>query len=150
MFAGRAAAADEDLHAGGLREITEGMPYGMDRLMEERIARNQATFREANERINAAAGAYDVAMRVPFICECADPTCSEVVRLELSEYGEIRADSRRFLNVPGHQAAAQGAGVVVEERDGYVIVEKIGHAGEVAEALDERTARDLDQAASDE
>ncbi len=106
--------------------------------MEERIALNQATFREANERINAAAGVYDVDIPVPFICECADPTCAEIVRLALSEYEEVRADPRHFLNVPGHQAAAQGAAAVVAERDGYVIAEKIGHAGEIAESLDQR------------
>jgi hypothetical protein len=40
---------------------------------------------------------------------------------------------------------------VVEERNGYVIVEKMGHAGEVADVLDERdAAEDLDQAASEE
>lgn len=108
--------------------------------MEERIALNQATFREANERINAAAGVYAVDIPVPFICECADPTCADVVRLALSQYEEIRADSRHFLNVPGHQAAAQGASAVVAEREGYVIAEKIGHAGEIAEALDKRNA----------
>lgn len=112
----------------------------MDRLMEERVAQNQATFREANERINTAAGVYDVDMPVPFLCECADPTCSEIVRLELSEYEEIRADSRHFLNVPGHQAAAGDAAVVVKELETYVIAEKIGHAGEVVETLDERKA----------
>ncbi|MDP9491311.1 MAG: hypothetical protein M3P42_03790 [Actinomycetota bacterium] len=115
-------------------------PTAMDRLMEERIALNQATFREANERINAAAGVYAVDIPVPFICECADPTCAEVVRLALSQYEEIRADSRHFLNVPGHQAAAQGAAAVVAEREGYVIAEKVGHAGEIAEALDPRNA----------
>jgi hypothetical protein len=108
-------------------------------LMEERIAHNQATFREANERIGAAAGVYEVETPVPFICECADPTCSEIVRLLLVQYEEIRSEPRHFLNVPGHQAASQGAAVVVEERDGYTIVEKIGLAGEIAEALDERT-----------
>ncbi len=119
--------------------------------MEDRIARIQATFRAANERIGAAAGVYDVRTPVPFICECADPTCSEVVRLELDQYEEIRSDSRRFLNVPGHQTAAQGVSVVVEERNGYVIVEKMGHAGKIAEALDERDATEhLDQAACEE
>ena len=114
----------------------------MDRLMEERIARNQATFREANERINAAAGVYRLDIPVPFICECADPTCSEVVRLQVAQYEEVRSESRHFLNAPGHHAASQGAAVVVEERDGYSIVEKIGHAGEIAEALDERNEDD--------
>lgn len=110
--------------------------------MEERIARNDVAFREANERIGAAAGLYDLHTPIPFICECADPTCTEIVTLKLEEYEEIRADSRRFLNIPGHEKAAQGAAVVVTERDGYVIVEKVGHAGEVAEALDERDADD--------
>lgn len=123
----------------------------MERLIEERIALNNATFRNANERISAAAGVYDVDMPVPFICECADGSCSEIVRLELDEYEEIRADSRHFLNAPGHHAAAQGAAVVVEERDGYVIVEKVGHAGDVVEALDERKSdEELEQLAASE
>ena len=33
-----------------------------------------------------------------------------------------------------------GAAVVVERRDGYSIVEKIGRAGEIVDALDERRA----------
>jgi hypothetical protein len=110
----------------------------MDRLVEERIALNNATFRNANERIGAAAGIYDVDMPVPFICECADRDCSEIVRLDLDDYEEIRADSRHFLNAPGHHVAAQGAAVVVAERDGYVIVEKVGRAGDIVESLDER------------
>ena len=123
----------------------------MDRLTEERIALNNATFRNANERISTAAGVYDVDMPVPFICECADRSCSEIVRLELAEYEEIRADSRHFLNAPGHQAAAQGAAVVVAERDGYVIVEKVGHAGDIVEALDERNPEEgLEQLAASE
>lgn len=112
----------------------------MDRLTEKRIARNDAAFREANEQINAAAGIYGLEGAVPFICECADPACSEIVPLELLQYEEIRADSRHFLNVPGHEAAAQGAAVVIDKREGYVIVEKVGHAGDVVEALDERKA----------
>jgi hypothetical protein len=114
----------------------------MDRLMEERIAKNDATFRGANERISGVVRTYGVHTTVPFICECADPACSEIVPLELDQYEEIRATPRHFVNIPGHQAAAQGAAVVVAERDGYVIVEKIGHAGDVVEALDERSADD--------
>jgi hypothetical protein len=56
----------------------------------------------------------------------ADPTWSEIVPLELGQYEEIRADSRHILNTSGHHAAAQGAAVVVAERDDYVIFEKIG------------------------
>jgi hypothetical protein len=123
----------------------------MDRLVEERIARNDAAFRRANERISAAAETYGVDIPVPFVCECADPECSEVVRLKLEEYEEIRTDSRRFFHVPGHRDAEGTAGVVVAERDGYVIVEKTGHAAKIAEALDERNpAKRSNEVAGDE
>jgi hypothetical protein len=123
----------------------------MDRLLEERIARNDATFRRANERISAAAERLGVDMPVPFVCECADPECSEVVRLELEEYEEIRRDSRHFFHIPAHRDADGTAGIVVAERDGYVIVEKTGHAAEIAKALDERNPREqLDRSAADE
>ena len=111
--------------------------------MQERIARNDSTFRDANEQIRAAAdrhGVDDIA--IPFICECADPTCQEIVRLTRDQYGEVRGNARHFLNAPGHQRAALGAGEVVAERDGYVIVEKIAYAGELAEALDDEGAAD--------
>jgi hypothetical protein len=106
---------------------------------QERIARNDAVFRDANERIRASAEAYD-AETVPFLCECADLSCRTVILLSLPEYESIRASGRRFLNAPGHEVALQGAGSVVERRQGYVVVEKEQRAGEVAEALDPRGA----------
>jgi hypothetical protein len=48
----------------------------------------------------------------------------------------VRANPRWFINIPGHQAHGLGVAQVVRERDGYVIVEKVGHAGEVAEDLE--------------
>ena len=112
----------------------------MEEVQEERIATNNATFREANERISAAAGSYGIETPIPFICECSDPRCSEVIRISLDEYEEVRANSRHFLNIPGHEAASKGLAVVVERRDGYSIVEKTGRAGEIVESLDERHA----------
>jgi hypothetical protein len=103
----------------------------------ERVAENQARFRAANEKISALALRTDLP-RIPFVCECANPRCVEIVRLTQAEYEAIRADGRHFLNAPGHEAAALGWGVVVERRDGFVVVEKIGEAGAIAEALDPR------------
>lgn len=101
----------------------------------ERMARNDAVFRDANERIRAAAEGHDLDPgRVPFICECADPGCREIVRLTLAEYQEVRENHRCFLNVPGHEAA-EGNAEVVSGGDRYVIVEKVGEAGAVAEEL---------------
>jgi hypothetical protein len=103
----------------------------------ERIARNDATFREANEGIRHAAAEHQIDGPIPFVCECADPTCRELLPLTLAEYAEIRRNPRHFLNATEHHVAAHGWGRVVKEREGYVIVEKIGEAGEIVERLAE-------------
>lgn len=106
-------------------------------LSAERIAKNDATFRAANEKIAASAQEYDLTGRVPFICECAEESCTNVVLVDLDEYRGIRSHPRHFLNVPGHEAAmvAAGAGMVVEDRGTYLLVEKTGVAGEIVEQL---------------
>ena len=76
-----------------------------------------------------------IAGSVPFICECADERCMEVVRLTMNEYEEVRQHPRRFFNTLGHQALSvrNGAATVIEERADYVIADKIDVAGRIAE-----------------
>jgi hypothetical protein len=106
-----------------------------DRLTQERIAKNDAAFREANENIRDVADEQGLTVPpVPFICECGDLTCTKVVRMTLDAYGHVRSNDRWFLIAERHEAA-QDSAVLVEQRDGYLIVEKTGHAGEVAERL---------------
>jgi hypothetical protein len=112
--------------------MTEDMTKDMTKV---RIAENQSRFREANEQIEAAADRMHLVDPVPFLCECPRPECTELLRASLDEYEEIRQHPRRFLTAPGHQdiAVETGAGVVVDEVEGrYVIVEKVGVAGEIA------------------
>ena len=113
-----------------------GTDHSTAGLSAERIARNDAIFRHANEGISEVAQAEEIEDQVPFICECADPACREIVRMSMKEYGEIREDPRVFLNVPGHEASSQGWAQVRESYDRYVVVEKVGPAGEVAEQLE--------------
>lgn len=104
-----------------------------------RVAENQASFRVANEAIQGKAAEWDMDGLLPVICECADASCTEVLQLAAAEYEDIRANPRRFINAPGHHVRAQGWATVVAEREGYVIAEKIGEAGEIAEELDPRS-----------
>ena len=105
-------------------------------MTQERIGINQSRFREANERIELTADEMGLVGPVPFICECAQIRCVEIVRLSIEGYEEVRHDPRLFFTTPGHEQIAvnAAAGVVVGRGDGYVLVEKIGVAGEVAEA----------------
>ncbi len=107
-----------------------------DEVTQERVARNDAAFREANERIREAAERYHADFAVPFICECAAEDCSAIVQLSLDEYEDIRSDSHRFFNAPGHESAARGKATVIGRNDRYVVVEKTGLAGEIVEELD--------------
>jgi hypothetical protein len=104
----------------------------------ERVAVNDATFRLANESIAELAESLDMDGRIPFLCECADRSCTELLRLTLDEYESIRANPAYFAKVPGHEAAAHGWARVVEEHENFVVVEKVGEAAEIAEELDPR------------
>jgi hypothetical protein len=104
----------------------------------EQVGRNDALYRKANERIEAAAGEYEVSGPIPFICECADPKCTAVVLLSLKEYEEIRAHPLHFLNLPGHEEVAREHLEVVRREAGYIVVEKRGRAAEVVAELDPR------------
>jgi hypothetical protein len=105
-------------------------------LTAERLARNDAIFRSANEQIRQAAEEHEFEARVPFVCECAEAGCRELVRLTLAEYASVRRLPRQFLNARGHEDGAEGSCEVVATHPEYVVVAKVGRAGEVAEQLE--------------
>jgi hypothetical protein len=112
-------------------------------VVAERIARNQDRFRAANERIESFAEVTEIDL-VPFICECPIPECTELTKLSLAQYEEIRGDPRRFFVVPGHEVCEiEGVTVsrVTTQTDSFSVLEKIGKAGEVAAELDTRDRR---------
>ena len=96
----------------------------MNDSVRERILENNYTFREANEQIRAKADEYDAPVeRVPFLCECPVSSCTQILRLTLAEYEEVRANPRHFFTVPGHEQADASVGHVVSRESDYVIVE---------------------------
>jgi len=110
-----------------------------------KVARNDATFREANEKLSQVVEELGVGADgepMPFLCECADAQCTTIVRVGLPEYEAVRASPVRFLNAHGHHASAQGWARVVEEFDRYTVVEKIGDAAKVVAELDPRSGEE--------
>lgn len=108
-------------------------------MTDGRIARNDSLFRDANEHIDAKAREFgtDEQEVVPFICECADEHCTTIVPLSLSEYEDVRTNSRQFLTAFGHERF-EGLIEVVATNHNHLVVRKSGRAGEIAEALDRR------------
>lgn len=103
-------------------------------ISDDRVATNDATFRNANERIFESAREYDVTEAIPFLCECEDPACTAIVRLSAAEYERIRGEPGRFFNTPGHAEPFLDAHEVVERHPTYEVV--AGH-GSAAEPRDE-------------
>ena len=103
----------------------------------ERVARNDHTFRLANERIRAAAEEHGFPDTIPFLCECPDEGCTEIVRLTREQYARVRTNPRLFVNAPGHTREADGHERIVERGSGFELIEKIGEAGDLAERLAE-------------
>ena len=101
----------------------------------ERVARNNDIFRQANEQIHEAADSLRFDAPIPFLCECTNERCTEVVRLAAADYAEIRSHPRHFVIAPGHQTEGDGHERVIGRRDGYETTEKVGEAGEIAEEL---------------
>jgi hypothetical protein len=112
-----------------------------DEARARKLALNQSTFRSANERIERAAQShhFEANQGVPFICECADPSCDETVMLSLADYEAVRAHADRFFVAIGHDGDGETDERTLETERGYALVEKIGTAGVEAERLDPRT-----------
>jgi hypothetical protein len=112
-------------------------------LSAERVARNDARFRESNERLEAMAetvGFDEDDDLLPFLCECADMRCTKVLQLTRGEYEKVRRSPVQFLTAYGHERGASDWARVVDEFDRYTVVEKVGRAAEVAAELDMREA----------
>ena len=115
-----------------------GMSESSDiEMRRERAAKNQALFREVNERIEELSKpAYSRA----FICECCNVECNQTLAITIEEYERMRSDGNRFAVLPGHED--RDVEDVVEATERYLIVAKLGSGGTLAEQLDPRR-RDL-------
>ena len=104
----------------------------MSSLWEQRAARNESLFREVNENIARLEERHGSTTAEPvFLCECATADCAERLPVGPDDYSRVRRESRWFMVIPGHEDPRLET--VVETHAGYLVVEKTGVAGEVAE-----------------
>ena len=99
----------------------------------ERLARNQALYREVNERIQDLAEGEDM---TEFVCECSNTDCMEFVALTNSQYERVRSDSAWFVIKPEHYISQIER--VISQGAGYAVVEKFV-AEEYLEEADPRS-----------
>jgi hypothetical protein len=102
-----------------------------------RAARNQAMFRAINERLTRDDPVAELADSHMIACECADPTCVQTLAISATQYEDVRREPRHFALLAGH--VYPDVETVIFESSTYVVVEKVGQAGEVSEALASET-----------
>jgi hypothetical protein len=111
-------------------------------LSGRRAAENQSLYRSVNERIKQLNAALGVVApdgdSYEWLCECADTGCTVRVSATLDEYESVRKNPRTFIVASGHLYPEVER--VLNENSRFVIVEKIANGGEIAEALDPRSA----------
>jgi hypothetical protein len=107
--------------------------------LQDRLGANEAVFREINEGIERGQWPGEEDSPVGFRCECARLGCNELIELSVRRYEEVRNDPRRFIVVPGHERLE--VEIVVERHPGYLVVEKLNQAGELALETDPRRNR---------
>jgi hypothetical protein len=94
-----------------------------------RQARNEALFREVNERI-ASLGERAEAWTTDgthFLCECGEEGgCGQRVRVPMDVYERVRSQDDRFVVKPGHETPDLEQ--AIEWTDDYVIVDKVPSA----------------------
>jgi hypothetical protein len=103
---------------------------------ERRLASNEATFRDVNEAIARGQWPGERDAPLAFRCECARLGCDQMIEVPAHAYERVRSNSRRFLVAQGHEMPE--IETVVDVGPGYVVVEKLQAAGEVADATDPR------------
>ena len=104
--------------------------------IQERIGRNEASFRRINEDIEKGRDADDDSTLIGFVCECGMSDCARLIELTAAEYEQIRKDPCCFAIVNGHEIPL--AEHVIERHERYAVVRKTEASASVAKETDPR------------
>jgi hypothetical protein len=123
----------------------------VDAARDERRARNEALFREVNERIEELSsewpdeseqvGSLGIERRARWVARnrlrVRQGDCTELIEVTREQYEAVRSDPRRFLVISGHEHTESAR--VLERNSGFAVIEKLEHAAEIAVEHDPRS-----------
>ena len=95
---------------------------------EERLAANEARFREINESAQPQRESRGTGR---FVCECGDRSCMAWLEVPVDVYLRVRQNPRHFLVLPTHEIP--DIETIVERGDGYFVVEKPEEVAHIVE-----------------
>lgn len=100
-----------------------------------RVAENEILFRQVNEHV--VGGGRRPAESFEIICECADTSCMDHVRVTTESYERARGQATDFLLKPDH--VKPEFETVIESHDNFVLVRKTGEAATLARNHDDHS-----------
>ena len=104
---------------------------------EARVAKNETTSRDMNERIEQA-HADSPADHFRILCECGRSDCNRVIAITIPEYEALRSDAREFAVVRTH--VMLDVEDIVRDTERFTVVRKlVGTPAEIAEEEDPRS-----------
>jgi hypothetical protein len=95
---------------------------------QQRVARNEALFRQVNERIEEINEKLGDDSYSDFLCECGDDDCTAPVSLTIAEYEQVRSDPTHFVIANGHRVPDVER--LVEANERFSVVEKFADEAE--------------------
>jgi hypothetical protein len=114
-------------------------------MRDEQRARNEALFRNLNERLKELDDRLDTRVvgapaidHEEFFCECGGLDCMARIAMTRAQYESIRASGERFAVLGDH--VDESIEDVIERHRGFVVVRKEpGKPAEIARELDPRS-----------
>jgi hypothetical protein len=103
------------------------------------MAPTSVVFRAVNEQIHLIAAGFAIDEELELFCECERRNCFARLSVAPAHYETIRRFPTRFVTTPEHVSADER---IVEETNGYVVVEKVGPGAKPAILLDPRRQTD--------
>jgi hypothetical protein len=100
---------------------------------DTRNATNESVHRTMNEAHEKDSEAFAATMRCE--CECHRAECGNSFQITIADYEAVRAWARRFIVTPGHESDDES---LVSRTEGYLVIEKVGEQGRIAESLNPR------------
>lgn len=99
---------------------------------QSRLGRNEVLFRGVNDRMEELNDVFAAVTDEEFVvvCECGDLACVQQIVVLGEQYARVRAGTRLFVLVRGHEDASVEAVVEDDERFDYLVVQK--HPGVLA------------------
>ena len=104
------------------------------RLDQKRAAKNQSLFRDVNKRVNDINKAHDLWVTLAdWFCECPAHKCTTRIALTPRQYEAVRANPTHFIVAPSREHLVLDVERVIDRRERYWVVVKVGGAAAMAE-----------------